>query len=163
MYNKRIFLIEKNVKDNFFRLGGRNVLNLYDLPTNISGVLLLLTGMLFIKWKKHLKWKFTTMGFFSFYAGWIYNEFFALPLNVFGSCYNKAPIEEFAEKAEDCVYPFGFDPKWFRSSNELNYFNSFKMKFAVIIGVLQMSFGTFILTFRNFLENDQHCPLQIIH
>ena len=64
---KRIFLIEKNVKDNFFRLGGRNVLNLYDLPTNISGVLLLLTGMLFIKWKKHLKWKFTTMGFFSFY------------------------------------------------------------------------------------------------
>lgn len=90
------------------------------------------------------------MGFFSFYAGWIYNEFFALPLNVFGSCYSQAKIEEYAIKEEGCVYPFGFDPKWFRSSNELNYFNSFKMKFAVIIGVLQMSFGNFIFYIQVF-------------
>ena len=78
---------------------------------------------------------------------------------MFGSCYNKAEIEEFAVKEEGCVYPFGFDPKWFRSSNELNYFNSFKMKFAVIIGVLQMSFGNFFFNFRYFLKNDQHCSL----
>ncbi len=38
------------------------------------------------------------MGMFSFYAGWIYNEFFALPLNVFGSCYGKAHHEEYAPK-----------------------------------------------------------------
>lgn len=38
------------------------------------------------------------MGMFSFYAGWIYNEFFALPLNVFGSCYGKAHPEEYAPK-----------------------------------------------------------------
>lgn len=38
------------------------------------------------------------MGMFSFYAGWIYNEFFALPLNVFGSCYGHAEIEEHAVK-----------------------------------------------------------------
>jgi V-type H+-transporting ATPase subunit a len=41
----------------------------------------------------------------------------------------------------DCVYPFGFDPKWFSGHNELSFFNSFKMKLAVIIGVLQMSLG----------------------
>ena len=33
------------------------------------------------------------------------------------------------------------DPRWIRTTNELNYFNSYKMKFAVIIGVLQMTFG----------------------
>lgn len=32
------------------------------------------------------------MGMFSFYSGWIYNEFFAIPLNVFGTCYEKAEI-----------------------------------------------------------------------
>jgi len=40
------------------------------------------------------------------------------------------------------VYPVGLDPRWIQASNELNYFNSFKMKFAVIIGVFQMSIGT---------------------
>lgn len=86
------------------------------------------------------------MGTFAFYSGWIYNEFFSIPLNVFGSCYGHAEPEEEAEKMEHCVYPFGFDPKWIRSSNELNFFNSYKMKFAVIIGVAQMTFGTYLST-----------------
>ena len=85
------------------------------------------------------------MGIMAFYSGWIYNEFFSIPINLFGTCYGHAKAEEFAERSYDtCVYPFGFDPKWIRASNELNYFNSYKMKFAVIIGVLQMTFGIFI-------------------
>ncbi len=35
----------------------------------------------------------------------------------------------------------GFDPIWFISENDLVFVNSFKMKFAVIVGVLQMVFG----------------------
>ena len=31
------------------------------------------------------------MGIFAFYIGWIYNEFFAIPLEVFGSCYEEEP------------------------------------------------------------------------
>ena len=27
------------------------------------------------------------MGVFAFYNGWIYNEFFAIPIDIFGSCY----------------------------------------------------------------------------
>ena len=41
------------------------------------------------------------------------------------------------------MYPIGFDPKWIRAENELNYFNSYKMKFAVIIGVAQMTLGIY--------------------
>lgn len=85
------------------------------------------------------------MGAFAFYSGWIYNEFFSIPLNIFGSCYKHAEPEEEAEKIEGCVYPIGFDPKWIRAENELNYFNSYKMKFAVIIGVTQMTLGKYAL------------------
>lgn len=40
-----------------------------------------------------------------------------------------------------CTYPFGLDPKWYVATNELAFFNSLKMKFAVIIGVTHMLFG----------------------
>jgi hypothetical protein len=41
----------------------------------------------------------------------------------------------------DCTYPWGFDPKWFVASNDLKFINGFKMKWAVIAGVIQMTFG----------------------
>lgn len=79
------------------------------------------------------------MGFFATYCGFIYNDLMSLPLDLFGTCYsNKAGPEGTieVELAKDCVYPFGFDPKWYVAHNELAYFNSFKMKLAVILGVL---------------------------
>lgn len=45
-------------------------------------------------------------------------------------------------KDKDCVYPFGLDYTWMRSPLEIQYLNSFKMKTAVMYGVLQMLFGT---------------------
>lgn len=36
----------------------------------------------------------------------------------------------------ECVYSFGLDYKWFEAANSLTFINSFKMKFAVIAGVV---------------------------
>jgi V-type H+-transporting ATPase subunit a len=86
-----------------------------------------------------VRWLLLLMGFFAFYMGFLYNDFFSIPLPLFGTCYENEG--EKAVKQEDCVYPFGMDPKWYVASNELTYFNSFKMKSSVILGVGHMLFG----------------------
>lgn len=81
------------------------------------------------------------MGFFATYCGFIYNDMMAMPLNLFGSCYSSEEGDQEVTLAADCVYPFGVDPKWYVSKNELSYLNSLKMKLAVIFGVSQMTLG----------------------
>lgn len=80
------------------------------------------------------------MGFFATFNGWMYNDFLSIPLGIFGTCYKNADHVA-VRKSDDCVYPFGLDPKWYSASNELAFFNSLKMKISVILGVLQMIFG----------------------
>lgn len=89
------------------------------------------------------------MGLSAFYCGWMYNDFLSVPLGIFGTCYKNPPTNNstshyqspVAEKIPGCVYPFGLDPKWYVSTNELAFMNSMKMKISVILGVTQMSFG----------------------
>lgn len=92
------------------------------------------------------------MGFFATYMGFIYNDFMSLATRVFPSCYEiegierpRDPLQKVAPTAlkqkEDCVYPFGFDPAWMMSENDLTVYNSFKMKTSVIIGVVHMLIG----------------------
>jgi V-type H+-transporting ATPase subunit a len=94
------------------------------------------------------------MGFFAIYAGCIYNDMFSLGLNVFGSRWefegqaeNKVEEGDMASStgaygSDTSVYPFGLDPMWHIASNELLFFNSFKMKLSVIFGIIQMFAGT---------------------
>ena len=117
------------------------------------------------------------MGVFATYSGFIYNEIFAVPSEMFGStswcsgemtddmqCQNypgtnpegmtqkwlRTNIDQAwdfkngvstGEEVTWNVYPFGTDPGFAHTGNKLNSVNSFKMKFAIIAGVVQMVAG----------------------
>lgn len=115
------------------------------------GIILLIAGLYlalskgledieFLKNIMKYKYFILLLGIFSIFCGFIYNDFFSIPLNLFGSCYEET-VDGVAVRKENCVYKFGIDPKWYIAENQLSFFNSFKMKFSVIVGVLQMTFG----------------------
>nr|CAI43262.1 V-ATPase a subunit 6_2 isotype of the V0 sector [Paramecium tetraurelia] len=133
------------------------------------GFLLLLCGLYVIVWKNQLKketdsmfnamipfrYLLALMGLFAFYNGLIYNDYLSISLDLFGSCYY--PKHEEWEREQNCVYPFGIDPVWLASGSSLNFMNSYKMKLAVILGVIHMLFGILMkgantLYFRNYLD-----------
>jgi V-type H+-transporting ATPase subunit a len=103
-----------------------------------------------------MRYMFMFMGFYAVYAGLIYNDCFSLGLNLFGSRWifdgqdygivnEGEPASSIAEYgSNESVYPFGLDPIWHVTSNELLFFNSFKMKMSVIFGICQMFMGTCI-------------------
>jgi len=88
------------------------------------------------------------MGFFATYMGLIYNDFMSIPLELFGpGCYSydkardKNAYTKPDAKAQDCMYPFGFDPVWMNSESDITFYNSFKMKASVIMAIIHMSIG----------------------
>ena len=92
-----------------------------------------------------LRYMILLMGLFATYCGLIYNDFMAIPLWLFESCYDLEDIPSVPgdHKAryhvhykEDCTYPIGVDPVWYMGLNELTFLNSLKMKISVILGVL---------------------------
>lgn len=93
------------------------------------------------------------MGAFAMYAGFIYNDCFSIPLNLFGSRWSVPSARSGADSVSSVssfgVYPFGVDPGWYHTTNELAFFNSLKMKLAVTIGVAQMTFGIVLGAFNN--------------
>jgi V-type H+-transporting ATPase subunit a len=82
------------------------------------------------------------MGLCATYSGFIYNDFLGIPFNFFGSGWSEQKFE-YNQRQLERTYPFGLDPIWYRSKNELIFFNSFKMKISVIFGVIQMIAGNF--------------------
>ena len=91
---------------------------------------------------------FLLCSIFAIFCGFMYNEFFAIPLNIFGTCYTSQKNGELilskVGKDQKCVYPVGLDPSWIGTVNELTYTNSLKMKLSIIVGVLHMMLGIFI-------------------
>jgi len=82
------------------------------------------------------------MGIFSIYTGLIYNEAFAISIDIFGSSWEYPNVNATeAVLVTDRVYPFGVDPIWKTATNTLLYYNSLKMKMSIIMGVTQMVLG----------------------
>ena len=108
-----------------------------------------------LKSVREARYMIVLMGFFSVFCGLLYNDFMSIPLQLFGgSCYNflgnssnhlknDHPDNVFSLKP-DCIYPVGVDWMWYQASNGLVFFNSMKMKIAVIFGVVQMCLGIFL-------------------
>lgn len=118
-----------------------SILCLFEAPLRRAG----LEGLLVIRYILLL------MGLFATFNGLIYNDFMAIPIWVFKSCYSlvEDTSKHFVQDAkhpthipmkavlhDDCVYPIGIDPTWYLGTNELTYMNSLKMKLSVILGVM---------------------------
>eukprot|EP00929_Paragymnodinium_shiwhaense_P117141 TRINITY_DN8739_c0_g3_i1.p1 TRINITY_DN8739_c0_g3~~TRINITY_DN8739_c0_g3_i1.p1 ORF type:complete len:843 (+),score=166.31 TRINITY_DN8739_c0_g3_i1:72-2531(+) len=132
------------------------------------GSLLLMTGLWAIVYAEDLKravpilykarYILSMMGFFAVYVGFIYNDFFSIGLNLFGSRWTHGshsgevtvmePAYDITNSGGAGPYPFGIDPAWHGSTNQLIFMNSLKMKISVIFGVTQMFVGL-LLRFSN--------------
>eukprot|EP01069_Polyplicarium_translucidae_P008452 Polyplicarium_translucidae@DN3223_c1_g2_i1.p1 len=100
------------------------------------------------------------MGIFATYAGLLYNDFLSLGMNFFGTRYRESHVDNgdvvyVPDTDKAFPYPFGFDPIWKGASNEMLFFNSFKMKFSVIVGGTHMAVGV-IFKGLNALYNKDH-------
>jgi V-type H+-transporting ATPase subunit a len=118
------------------------------------------------------------MGLFSIYTGLIYNDIFSKSLNIFGSAWRVKFGEDTLSKSESVIleptpynysgnaayrqmysgtpYPIGLDPIWQLAENKITFTNSVKMKFAIIIGIIQMGFGVCLSLWNHLHFNHRH-------
>ncbi|KAL7720625.1 V-type proton ATPase subunit a [Entamoeba marina] len=128
------------------------------------GLFIFSIGFLFVIFQRKLKkielnemvlmlfdarWLLMFMGIMAMYCGSIYNEFFGLSIDLFGTSWNKNDGESYYREDPDYVYYYGIDPIWKSSNNELYFVNSLKMKLSIIIGVFHMTFGIFLSLFNH--------------
>lgn len=92
-----------------------------------------------------------SMGIFATFAGFMYNDFFSVGLQLFPSGFedrhghgNYEPVYDVKNQGGRGPYPFGLDWAWHGASNELLFVNSLKMKLSVLFGVLQMIVGVIL-------------------
>eukprot|EP00400_MALV-I_sp_L67-5_P000904 gene904-258_t len=107
---------------------------------------------------RDMRYMLAMMGAFAVYAGFMYNDFMGVGVNVFGSYFKETPEGEFVPmwnvKDGGGPYPFGLDPIWKGAKNELLFANSMKMKCAVLFGVFQMVCGIFLKFGNGFYEKN---------
>jgi len=107
-----------------------------------------------------IRYMVLAMGFFAVFAGFMYNDLFAMALPLFKTRFHADPQATGTTDCPQCVgwipnhdppsedpdgpYPFGLDWAWEGSSNQLLFVNSLKMKLSVLFGVMQMIVGVLL-------------------
>eukprot|EP01023_Acetabularia_acetabulum_P010235 TRINITY_DN1468_c0_g2_i1.p1 TRINITY_DN1468_c0_g2~~TRINITY_DN1468_c0_g2_i1.p1 ORF type:complete len:887 (+),score=191.34 TRINITY_DN1468_c0_g2_i1:21-2681(+) len=112
------------------------------------------------------------MGIFSVFTGLMYNEFFSMPVDIFGNQYvcrddpdadprNEVKCKSATETGLRMETPgepyfFGLDPVWhgYETRTELLFTNSMKMKMSIVLGVTQMSLGVFMSLMNHIYFHD---------
>jgi len=95
------------------------------------------------------------MALFSIYTGSIYNDYFSISIPFFGTTYNTPDGHECVfgtpcvKNSDNYTYPFGMDPIWRKSDNELYLSNSLKMKLSIVFGVVHMEAGIVMSLFNH--------------
>lgn len=99
------------------------------------------------------------MSIFSIYTGFVYNEFFSVPFNIFGKSAYRCADPSFSidncpsastnglVKWSSDPYAFGLDSVWHGSRSELPFTNSLKMKMSILMGISQMNLGIILSYF----------------
>ena len=84
------------------------------------------------------------MGLFGIYFGFLYNDTFGLMLNTSDRTNMSSSFPQGSGYGVSHEYEpplFGMDSQWAGDARKIEVYNSFKMKNAVIVGVLQMMLG----------------------
>ncbi|ESO00949.1 hypothetical protein HELRODRAFT_100933 [Helobdella robusta] len=96
------------------------------------------------------------MSLFSIYSGFMYNDVFSRSVAFVPSSWKVVYDEQYLEKYSSSMldpsnktvfqnaYPFGIDPVWKSSSNQITFTNSYKKKLSIVFGVAQMLLGIFL-------------------
>lgn len=127
------------------------------------GFILLLFAIFICKFEKKLShWKkneilkypymgryfLLTMGVFSIFGGFIFNDFASMKIKLSNSSFNDKGNKI------DSVYLFGLDHQWHGSINEASFSNSYKMKLSVLIGIFHMALGFFLDVLNCYYKRD---------
>jgi len=82
----------------------------------------------------------------------------SLPVSLYPTTWTYGPTPDVGDNVANragFVYPYGVDPKWYHTKNQLTFFNATKMKTAVLIGGTHMSFGIILSLFNHVHFNDK--------